>query len=86
MAFNWKIVNFGTKSYCITNSHWDTESQTAIVHFEDDDGAMFSTYCFGMAPDEQRKAVVDELVDHWRQRTNKFVYIEEEGRDIPLPD
>ena len=85
MAFNWRIVNFGTKSYCITSASWNSASQTATVHFEDDDGTEFAATGWGMSHDEQRKAVVDELIDHWRQRTNKWVYIEEEGQEQPLP-
>ena len=56
-------VRFGTKAYCITSIKWNSETQSATVEFEDDNGIKGTAFALGASKQEAREAVIDAITN-----------------------
>lgn len=56
-----KPIHFGKHSYEIKFARWDAARHVGLIQVYDDEGNAFIVESGGLAPSEQRQAVVSEI-------------------------
>lgn len=64
-------IFFGKHSYVITHTGWDEERHSGVLSYEDENRTEFTCETSGLAPHEQRQAVVSDILHRNAQNIDK---------------